>query len=279
MKEAYDLTSAHAKKSAETGKRQYNKRLRHTALYEGDRVCVRHMNERGGPGKLRPCWEQQIYVVTRKMKDMLVYEVKPENGDGRSRVLHHNLLMPCPYLPVESETKRLKSSQRASRSTSKQVIPQEEFSGATDEEVTSLTPNHLQEFYGSTYYHKEDNAGFAAGLTEQDVDRHQADDLESEHDMEGPAQPEAMLDNAVDGAPPRRSQQRSTLSVRITYDTLGQPSLNLAAQLEGKVLQHHNHNSLYGDRLQCHIQYHGCYNLSCSLTVALQSLPCMLWCY
>lgn len=187
-------------------------------------MLVRHMNERGGPGKLRPCWEQQIYVVTRKMKDMLVYEVKPENGDGRSRVLHHNLLMPCPYLPVESETKRLKSSQRASRSTSKQVIPQEEFSGATNGEVTSLTPNYLQEFYGSTYYHKEDNAGFAAGLTEQDVDPHQADDLESEHDMEGPAQPEAMLDNAVDGAPPRRSQQRSRPSVRITYETLGQPS-------------------------------------------------------
>ena len=132
MKEAYDLTSAHAKKSAETSKQQYDKRVRHTALYEGDRVLVRNMNERGGPGKLRPYWEQQIYVVTRKMKDTPVYEVKPGNGDGRSRVLHSNLLLPCSYLPVERETKPLKSSQRTSRSTSKRVIPQEEIFGATD---------------------------------------------------------------------------------------------------------------------------------------------------
>ena len=92
------VPSAHARKSAETGKQQYNKRVRHTALHEGDRVLVRNMTERSGPGKLRPYWEQQIYVTTRKRKDMPVCEVKPENGDGRSRVLHRNLLLPFSYL-------------------------------------------------------------------------------------------------------------------------------------------------------------------------------------
>lgn len=130
------------------------------------------------------------------MKDTPVYEVKPENGDGRSRVLHRNLLLPCSYLPVESETKPLKRSQRTSRSTSKRVISQEEIFGATDEDVPSLTPNQLQEFYGSTSYHEEDNTGSAAGLAEQNVDPHQADDLDSEHDMEGLAQPEVILDDA-----------------------------------------------------------------------------------
>ena len=47
MKEAYNLASAHAKKSADTGKRQYDKKVRHTALCEGDRVLVRNMTERG----------------------------------------------------------------------------------------------------------------------------------------------------------------------------------------------------------------------------------------
>ena len=205
MNEAYELTSAHAKKSAETGKQQYDKKVRHTALYEGDRALVRDINERGGPGKLRPYWEQQIYVATRKMKDIPVYEVKPENGDGRSRVLHCNLLLPCSYLPVERKPKPLKRSHRASRSTNRQVIPQEENE---DEDVPSLTPNQLQELFGSTSYHEEDNAGFAAELPEQDVD------------MGGPAQSEAMLDDAVDGAPPRQSQRTSRPPLRMTYDTL-----------------------------------------------------------
>ena len=66
MKEAYDFASAHAKESALLGKQQYGKKVKHdTALCEGDRVLVRrNMTERGGPGKLRPYWEQEIYVVT-----------------------------------------------------------------------------------------------------------------------------------------------------------------------------------------------------------------------
>ena len=49
MKEAYDLASAHSKKSALLGKQQYDKKVkRDTALCEGDRVLVRNMTERGG---------------------------------------------------------------------------------------------------------------------------------------------------------------------------------------------------------------------------------------
>ena len=53
MKEAYDLASAHAKKSALLGKQQYDKKVKHdTALCEGDRVLVRNMTERGGLWKV-----------------------------------------------------------------------------------------------------------------------------------------------------------------------------------------------------------------------------------
>jgi len=63
MKEAYDLASAHAKKSADMGKRHYDKKVRHTALCEGDCVLARNMIERGGPGKQRPYWEQEIHSM------------------------------------------------------------------------------------------------------------------------------------------------------------------------------------------------------------------------
>ena len=60
------------------------------------------MSERGGPGKLRSHWEERIHVVvSRKGEDSPVYEVKPEHGPGRSRILHRNMLMSCNALPLE----------------------------------------------------------------------------------------------------------------------------------------------------------------------------------
>ena len=115
MAEAYEPASTHSRKSAELGKVQYDKRVRHTTLYEGDRALVRNLSDRGGPGNLRPYWEQEIYVVTQKRKDMPVYEVRPENGGGRSRVLHRNLLLPCSYLPVETPISTSKSTQKGPR--------------------------------------------------------------------------------------------------------------------------------------------------------------------
>ena len=40
-------------------------------------------------------------VISRKGEDSPVYEVKPETGPGRARILHRNLLLPCNHLPVD----------------------------------------------------------------------------------------------------------------------------------------------------------------------------------
>lgn len=68
MTEAYELASTHSRKSAELDKVQYDKRVRHTTLHEGDRVLLRNLPDRDGPGKLRPYQEQEIYVVTQKRR-------------------------------------------------------------------------------------------------------------------------------------------------------------------------------------------------------------------
>ena len=59
MSEAYNLAS----ETAHGGKKQYDKTMRSIVLEPGDRVLLRNMNARGGPGKLRSYWENEVYVV------------------------------------------------------------------------------------------------------------------------------------------------------------------------------------------------------------------------
>ena len=103
MHAAYKIAQKNSRKESEKGKRNFDKKgILCTILHAGDRVLVRNLLEKGGPGKLRSYWEDKIYVVNcRISEDSPVYEVRPENGKGRIRVLHRNLLMQCDSLPIE----------------------------------------------------------------------------------------------------------------------------------------------------------------------------------
>ena len=102
FQEACVVASKHAKRNAETGKRAYDKKMFGATLEVGDRVLVKNMSERGGTGKLRSYWENDVHViVSKKSNDMPVYVVKAENGTGGERVLHRNMLLPCQHLPLE----------------------------------------------------------------------------------------------------------------------------------------------------------------------------------
>uniref|UniRef100_A0A8C5WDF6 Gypsy retrotransposon integrase-like protein 1 n=1 Tax=Leptobrachium leishanense TaxID=445787 RepID=A0A8C5WDF6_9ANUR len=106
MSEAYVVASRTAKKEPTRGKVYYDRRIQGNDLQPGGRVLVRNLTERGGPGKIRSYWEDKVHVVVqRKSKESPVYEIKPENGEGRNRVIHRNLLMPCDHLPLEKPEK------------------------------------------------------------------------------------------------------------------------------------------------------------------------------
>ena len=98
MQQAYAIAMRNSEKSATAGKKHYDKKVRFTQLRPGDRVLVRNLSERGGPGKLRSYWEDDIHTVVEQKGDMPVFEVRPERPSGRSRVLHRNLLHPCEFL-------------------------------------------------------------------------------------------------------------------------------------------------------------------------------------
>lgn len=131
MQEAYDITTANAKKTANRNKLNY----------EADRVLLRNMTSRGGTRKLRNHWEDTIHkVICWVGKDMPIYEVRPEQGKGRgSRILHRNLLLPCDNLPLEIQLQSVKSKRKITAQTSKGkvVTHQEEEDGSDVDDFRS----------------------------------------------------------------------------------------------------------------------------------------------
>lgn len=113
MQEAFEITRPTAKKSAERNKKNYDGKVRSSILFPGDCVLVRNLTPRGGTGKLRSHWEDVVHTVVRQVgEEGPIYEVKPEQGKGRSRVLHRNLLLPCDYLPLEVELRKASKTKK-----------------------------------------------------------------------------------------------------------------------------------------------------------------------
>ena len=103
LKKAYDLAESSVKRSQADQKDRYDKRIFGAVLELGDRVLLRNVGLQG-THKIADKWSQDVYVVVEQPNsDIPVYEVKPEIGSGRARILHHNLLLPIPCLPLESQ--------------------------------------------------------------------------------------------------------------------------------------------------------------------------------
>ena len=113
MEQAYKIAAEKSGQCMKRGREAYNRKATSSSLEQGDRVLVKRLLERGGPGKLRSFWEDSVYVVVRRNEPTgAVYEVEREDGSGRRRTLHRNLLLPCPYLPSESNQNLQPKSQR-----------------------------------------------------------------------------------------------------------------------------------------------------------------------
>ena len=65
MEEACRIASEKANKSTTHGRQQHDKYTRSLVLQPGDRVLVRNLLPRGGPGKLRSYWEMDIHQVVQ----------------------------------------------------------------------------------------------------------------------------------------------------------------------------------------------------------------------
>ena len=157
---------------------------------------------------------------------MPVYEVRPENGGGRSRVLHRNLLLPCSYLPVEAPISASKRIQKGPRKVTKRQPPTEGTSSNADDGMPKLTPHQFEELFESAGGIVREGYEHAQAPAEQDADPFYADDPDQDQGTKDSCEQVAPLNDDVDTVDeglPRHSQRTSRPPLRMTYDVPGQP--------------------------------------------------------
>lgn len=100
---AYEQVSGRIRAAGKKNKRLYDRTAREAPLLPGERVLVRD-NRRQGKGKLSDRWENAPYVVEGQQRPgQPVYTIRPEGKAGPARVVHRNMIRPCPNYPSPVE--------------------------------------------------------------------------------------------------------------------------------------------------------------------------------
>jgi hypothetical protein len=100
MDYAFQLASSKAAEAQSKQKHYYDLKSRGAVVEVGDRVLVRNVSLRG-KHKLADRWCEEVYeVLSKPNSDIPVYDVRREDGKGKVRTLHRNLLFPICSIPA-----------------------------------------------------------------------------------------------------------------------------------------------------------------------------------
>ena len=276
MTDAYRIAAEKAGQCAAHGREEYNRKARSSELKPGDRVLVKNVVERGGPGKLRSFWEEKIYIVlNRKDPNSAVYEVGPENQDGRTRVLHRNLLMPCPFLPYaerQKATGKCPNKKTTNHAAEIEHIPECPEMAVTEADVQeddedlwpTFSPIQLEQ--ARPYFEKQVNIEDSTVDNNEDTGK-----IRDENNQDNADQPPAIFndenrigqeqgpDIELQGEPPVRERPRRVRKppMKLSYYGLGAPvdsqagisALHSLSATRHNLLQNNPVPSMYPQRM------------------------------
>ena len=171
---AYKLASHSQSKSSSTQKRNYDSKVRGTCLKVGDRVLVKKVAFKG-KHKIEDKWEKEAYIVLEQPnQDIPVFCVQKENGSGRIRTLHRNLLFPL-YLPQEGVSSRRRQSD---------TCPQLSTNSNADVVDTSSDSDFHFQLESGNNIHLSDDQTTAVESIENSSNQQSTDEEEEEQQQE-----------------------------------------------------------------------------------------------
>ena len=170
-------------------------------------------------------------------EDSPVYEIKPEKGDGRTRVLHRTLLLPCDYLEMEeihqdSTVHRNNKNRKEQRKANlKQERPSQiDCEYYSEEEIPQFHPRDLEQLEQRIGMSDADESSPEPTRQEQDYicensdagDRSIADEI-SEQSFRSPLSPEEEEVSEEVASQHERPTRNRHPPIRLTYSELGSP--------------------------------------------------------
>lgn len=139
LQEAYRTASSKVHHSQGKQKADYDKKVKGATINIGDHVLVKILAH-DGKHKLADKWEEDVYIISSKPNtDVPVYVVQKENGEGRPRTLHRNLLLPIGHLsPKDDDVEVITPSNTHVETTATHTTTPQETEQQKTEETNSV---------------------------------------------------------------------------------------------------------------------------------------------
>ncbi|XP_072572259.1 uncharacterized protein [Paramormyrops kingsleyae] len=185
LRKAYQLALETSMQMHQKNKRAYDKRVKIQCVMEGDRVLIRNL----GKHKLADRWCSLPYIVVKKLPNLPVYILKPEQGVGGVKTLHRDHILPV------SELVRLNTSNRqeavAHRPVTRSRTRQKQLVGHPAEQNHYLPAENLHEVGGGDEFSEsdEEQASFYRQGAVEEFARRTASQQHGTHGLAETSQP------------------------------------------------------------------------------------------